>query len=71
MGTNASPVQHDEVRGANNMELGRQKDQDLPLFSFSSIQTATNYFAESNKLGEGGFGPVYKASHQFLALFVS
>nr|XP_011459204.1 PREDICTED: receptor-like serine/threonine-protein kinase SD1-8 [Fragaria vesca subsp. vesca] len=60
MATNASPVQLNAVRGANNMELGRQKDQDLPLFSFSTIQTATNYFAESNKLGEGGYGPVYK-----------
>ncbi|PRQ26794.1 putative protein kinase RLK-Pelle-DLSV family [Rosa chinensis] len=55
--TNASPVQQNAVRGANNVELGRQKDQDLPLFSISTIQTATNYFAESNKLGEGGFGP--------------
>lgn len=66
MATNASPVQQNAVRGANNMELGRQKDQDLPLFSFSTIQTATNYFAESNKLGEGGYGPVYKARFQFI-----
>ncbi|KAL6215141.1 hypothetical protein ACLB2K_014572 [Fragaria x ananassa] len=66
MATNASPVQQNAVRGANNMELGRQKDQDLPLFSFSTIQTATNYFAESNKLREGGYGPVYKARFQFI-----
>ncbi|KAK9946050.1 hypothetical protein M0R45_011532 [Rubus argutus] len=51
---------HHEVRGANNMELGIHKDQELPLFSFSTITTATNYFAEANKLGEGGYGPVYK-----------
>ncbi|KAI5311269.1 hypothetical protein L3X38_000407 [Prunus dulcis] len=57
---NASPIHHDEVRGASNMELGRQKDQDLPFFSFSTIKNATNYFAEANKLGEGGYGPVYK-----------
>ncbi|CAL8996813.1 unnamed protein product [Prunus brigantina] len=63
---NASPIHHDEVRGASNMELGRQKDQDLPFFSFSTIKNATNYFAEANKLGEGGYGPVYKASHQLI-----
>ncbi|CAL2234696.1 unnamed protein product [Prunus armeniaca] len=54
---NASPIHHDEVRGASNIELGRQKDQDLPFFSFSTIKYATNYFAEANKLGEGGYGP--------------
>ncbi|KAM5564542.1 receptor-like serine/threonine-protein kinase SD1-8 [Rosa sericea] len=56
----ASTIHHDEVRGANNMELGIHKDQELPCFSFSTINMATNYFAEANKLGEGGYGPVYK-----------
>ncbi|KAF8026190.1 hypothetical protein BT93_F2868 [Corymbia citriodora subsp. variegata] len=32
----------------------------LPLFSFSSVTAATQNFSNSNKLGEGGFGPVYK-----------
>ncbi|KAL6216959.1 hypothetical protein ACLB2K_010177 [Fragaria x ananassa] len=43
-----------------NKELGVHKDQELPLYSFATIKKATNYFAESNKLGEGGYGPVYK-----------
>ncbi|CAN6681750.1 unnamed protein product [Malus baccata var. baccata] len=60
--TNVSPIQYNKARIVNMMELGRQKDQELPLFSFSTIQTATNDFAKANKLGEGGFGPVYKAS---------
>ena len=37
-----------------------KKEVDIPLFSFSSVSAATNNFSVSNKLGEGGFGPVYK-----------
>ncbi|KAF8030039.1 hypothetical protein BT93_E2459 [Corymbia citriodora subsp. variegata] len=33
---------------------------DIPVFDFSSIEAATNAFSEENKLGLGGFGPVYK-----------
>ncbi|KAJ9563178.1 hypothetical protein OSB04_008338 [Centaurea solstitialis] len=33
---------------------------DLPLFSLSTLVVATNNFSISNKLGQGGFGPVYK-----------
>ncbi|KAL3576115.1 hypothetical protein D5086_021398, partial [Populus alba] len=33
---------------------------ELPLFDFSTIATATNNFADENKLGEGGFGRVHK-----------
>lgn len=33
---------------------------DLPMFSYSSVSAATNNFSPENKLGEGGFGPVYK-----------
>ncbi|XVE51177.1 hypothetical protein DITRI_Ditri02bG0018500 [Diplodiscus trichospermus] len=31
-------------------------------FDFSTIEVATNKFADSNKLGEGGFGEVYKGT---------
>ncbi|GKD93668.1 hypothetical protein Tco_1373505 [Tanacetum coccineum] len=33
---------------------------ELPLFSFSTIANATASFLEDNKIGGGGFGPVYK-----------
>ncbi|KAG2688169.1 hypothetical protein I3760_09G082300 [Carya illinoinensis] len=36
------------------------KTQDFPYIKLSSIQAATDNFSDSNKLGEGGFGPVYK-----------
>ena len=33
---------------------------DLPLFDVVTIAEATNNFSTSNKIGEGGFGPVFK-----------
>ncbi|KAG5235576.1 G-type lectin S-receptor serine/threonine-protein kinase [Salix suchowensis] len=39
----------------------RTQDMDLPMYDLSTIAHATNNFSSSNKLGEGGFGPVYKA----------
>ncbi|XAR53709.1 Non-specific serine/threonine protein kinase [Bertholletia excelsa] len=33
---------------------------ELPLFDFSTIAMATDNFCEENKLGQGGFGCVYK-----------
>ncbi|KAI7737793.1 hypothetical protein M8C21_011968, partial [Ambrosia artemisiifolia] len=36
------------------------EDLELPLFGLSTVLKATNNFSMDNKLGEGGFGPVYK-----------
>ncbi|GMN61957.1 hypothetical protein TIFTF001_031044 [Ficus carica] len=33
---------------------------ELPSFDLSTIITATNNFSSNNKVGQGGFGPVYK-----------
>ena len=38
----------------------RQEDMELPVFDMSTLAHATDTFSDSNKLGEGGFGPVYK-----------
>ncbi|XP_020577391.1 cysteine-rich receptor-like protein kinase 10 isoform X2 [Phalaenopsis equestris] len=43
--------------GANDKEMGRGK---ALLLNFGVINAATSNFSEVYKLGEGGFGPVYK-----------
>jgi len=44
------------------LELTELKNLDLQtgLFTLRQIKAATNNFDISNKIGEGGFGPVYK-----------
>ncbi|KAK2408428.1 G-type lectin S-receptor serine/threonine-protein kinase [Trifolium repens] len=37
-----------------------EDDLNLPLLAYSTLVTATNNFSIKNKIGEGGFGPVYK-----------
>ncbi|KAL1569233.1 G-type lectin S-receptor-like serine/threonine-protein kinase0 [Salvia divinorum] len=44
----------------NSTNDERNMEFDLPMFSYSSVSAATNNFSPQNKLGEGGFGPVYK-----------
>ncbi|KAJ0983620.1 hypothetical protein J5N97_011875 [Dioscorea zingiberensis] len=41
-------------------ERSRENNLDLPLFNLETIVEATDDFSMENKLGEGGFGPVYK-----------
>ncbi|XP_074272111.1 G-type lectin S-receptor-like serine/threonine-protein kinase At1g11300 [Silene latifolia] len=44
-------------------ETGTSNDfQDLRLFDFTKVVDATDNFSEINKLGQGGFGPVYKGT---------
>ncbi|KAM3683593.1 hypothetical protein ACJW31_12G160000 [Castanea mollissima] len=39
---------------------GTRRNSNLPLFDLRTIVAATNNFSIANKLGQGGFGPVYK-----------
>ncbi|KAM2843335.1 hypothetical protein COP1_026057 [Malus domestica] len=49
------------TRGRIILGNSRASDPSNPqVFSFSEIKAATNKFSSENKLGEGGFGPVYK-----------
>ncbi|KAL2336789.1 hypothetical protein Fmac_011235 [Flemingia macrophylla] len=45
-------------------ELSQVKIQEMLLLDFERVATATNNFDLSNKLGQGGFGPVYKGKLQ-------
>ncbi|CAG7899941.1 unnamed protein product [Brassica rapa] len=36
------------------------KPNEFPLFEFQVLAKATDHFSHRNKLGQGGFGPVYK-----------
>ncbi|XP_058211365.1 receptor-like serine/threonine-protein kinase SD1-8 isoform X2 [Rhododendron vialii] len=53
-----------KLNEAGNCHTGKKKEVDLPLFSFASVSVATDNFCDANKLGEGGFGPVYKGKLQ-------
>ncbi|KAK9106986.1 hypothetical protein Syun_022997 [Stephania yunnanensis] len=53
-----------ESSDTTKIESGVIWDVELPFFSFSSICSATNNFCNANKIGQGGFGPVYKGTLQ-------
>ncbi|KAK1304629.1 Receptor-like serine/threonine-protein kinase SD1-8 [Acorus calamus] len=39
-----------------------KEGMDLPLFDLDTVKMATDNFSDVNKIGEGGFGPVYKGN---------
>ena len=41
---------------------GQNEDLELPFYSLATIAIATNKFSSNTKLGEGGFGLVYKVT---------
>lgn len=48
------------MMGQNNE--GQKEDLELPSFSLPTLTTATDNFSFNMKLGEGGFGSVYKVN---------
>lgn len=47
-----------------DLDDGESDDsQQMRYISFQTIVDATNGFSDDNKLGEGGFGPVYKVNY--------
>lgn len=55
------PVNGDYKDGLSPNELDQTKpNQELAFLSFDSILVATNNLSPANKIGQGGFGSVYK-----------
>ena len=53
-------IQGEAHQKYHNDNLNQVRAQELPLFNFEKLAAATNNFHLSNKLGQGGFGPVYR-----------
>ncbi|KAD7478991.1 hypothetical protein E3N88_02127 [Mikania micrantha] len=49
-------------RGQGVLSEEDRKALDIPFFEFKAIASATDNFSLANKLGQGGFGPVYKGT---------
>ncbi|XP_015571970.2 receptor-like serine/threonine-protein kinase SD1-8 isoform X3 [Ricinus communis] len=51
-----------DITSSTTADGGGQNNVQLVIFSFKSILVATENFSQENKLGAGGFGPVYKGN---------
>jgi len=50
----------DSTNDTLELENDGNKGHNLKVYSAATIMAATNSFSADNKLGQGGFGPVYK-----------
>ncbi|CAL5429366.1 unnamed protein product [Camellia sinensis] len=57
-------ISSDNFNNANDGEADGTEGHALKILSFASVVEATNNFSIENKLGQGGFGPVYKGKLQ-------
>ena len=56
--------------------LGSLEEKDIegievPCYTYASILAATDNFSDSNKLGRGGYGPVYKVIDSVHLTFIT
>ena len=58
----ASPIStlFNDFWDKNELDESTSSDHQLPFFDLNTIAAATDNFSIDNKLGEGGFGSVYK-----------
>ncbi|KAL6841447.1 hypothetical protein ACP4OV_028965 [Aristida adscensionis] len=63
---NRKSHKHVQVASASNRHDDEEgmRSSDSLLYDLSTLRAATGNFSEENKLGEGGFGPVYKGTLQ-------
>ncbi|XP_048140782.1 G-type lectin S-receptor-like serine/threonine-protein kinase RKS1 [Rhodamnia argentea] len=55
-----NPTHLDGSRSVKDRDDGPRGNRDVPLFDLSTLASATNNFSILSKLGQGGFGSVYK-----------
>ncbi|XP_071729278.1 G-type lectin S-receptor-like serine/threonine-protein kinase CES101 [Rutidosis leptorrhynchoides] len=53
---------HQKIRLYDYVRTDNNRNAEVHYFTFQSISLATNRFSSTNKLGEGGFGEVYKGT---------
>lgn len=44
--------------------------KDFSQFDFEKIRDATNGFSDANKLGQGGFGAVYRVTRESIQFYL-
>lgn len=49
-----------------DFENDLKKGHGLKVFDYALVLAASNGFSSENKLGQGGFGPVYKVIEKFM-----
>ncbi|KQK13774.2 hypothetical protein BRADI_1g12410v3 [Brachypodium distachyon] len=61
---NRKPHKHVPIATADNVNGDEMMSLESLLYDLNTLRAATDNFSEDNKLGEGGFGPVYKDGHE-------
>uniref|UniRef100_A0ACD5U241 Uncharacterized protein n=1 Tax=Avena sativa TaxID=4498 RepID=A0ACD5U241_AVESA len=61
---NKKPHKHVQISRADSVGGEDMRSSESLLYDLSTLRDATDNFSEENKLGEGGFGPVYKGTLQ-------
>ncbi|KAF8715930.1 hypothetical protein HU200_026894 [Digitaria exilis] len=61
---NRKPQEHVKIASTRHADDEEMRSSESLLYDLSTLRAATDNFSEENKLGEGGFGPVYKGALQ-------
>ncbi|EES18427.1 putative receptor-like protein kinase At4g00960 [Sorghum bicolor] len=61
---NRKPHKHVQIASIRHEDEEEMRSSESLLYDLSTLRAATDNFSEENKLGEGGFGPVYKGTLQ-------
>ncbi|RLN27808.1 putative receptor-like protein kinase [Panicum miliaceum] len=59
---NRKPRKHSQIASTRHGDDEEMGSSESLLYDLGTLRAATDNFSEENKLGEGGFGPVYKGT---------